>query len=90
MRQIKHDFLSSFHRELAAAVPIIGASGLSQGEKAKQVNLIANTIKQGFVSRVECVPMEERANYLIILQYCFSVASLEYRHAVWPYEYMAF
>lgn len=26
---------------------------------------------------------------LLILQYCTSVVSLEYRHKVWPYEYMA-
>lgn len=26
----------------------------------------------------------------MLIQYCFTVVSLEYRHSVWPYEYMAF
>ena len=34
-------------------------------------------------------PSKKRQQRLIVLQYCISVASLEYRHAVWPYEYMA-
>ncbi|WP_216354012.1 hypothetical protein, partial [Klebsiella pneumoniae] len=32
----------------------------------------------------------DRSKLFMLLQYCYSVMSFEYRNVVWPYEYMAF
>jgi hypothetical protein len=86
----KKDFLAAFHRGLRGPVGKIVASRGTRKQKAREVNSLAWSIKTELSQVVGTLPKNERPNYALVLQYCFSVASLEYRHKVWPYEYMAF
>lgn len=90
LRTLKTDFLSHFHKRLDQVTASIAASRLSREEKARQVNLAANAVKAELASQASSLSVTDRTNYALVLQYCFSVVSLEYRHKVWPYEYMAF
>jgi hypothetical protein len=90
LRQLKSEILGIFREQLSAETPkIAGGSGTHAG-KAREMNALANVIKVTASDKVAKLPIAERPNHALILQYCFSVASLEYRHRVWPYEYMAF
>jgi hypothetical protein len=82
--------LGSIHTRLSAPVMQIGETGLTRNEKAKQVNALVATERERLVASIANFPLETRATLALTIQYCCSVASLEYRHQVWPYEYMAF
>jgi len=88
--RLKGELLEVFHRELQTSVNRIAENPGTREEKAWAANALVGDVKSNLSRRVETVPNAERPNYALVLQYCFSVASLEYRHKVWPYEYMAF
>jgi hypothetical protein len=90
LQRLKNEILHIFHNELSAEVPKIAGGNGTRQNKAQEVNALAGGIKATLSQRVANLPAKDRPNYALILQYCFSVASLEYRHKVWPYEYMAF
>ena len=90
LAELKADVLRRYHAHLAERVGQIEAATRGHQERAKAVNVaIAEYRPQiaaslgGFAS-----PHEQQQAYLV-LEYCTCVVSLEYRHRVWPYEYMA-
>ena len=88
--QVKADILEVFHRELQGPSAAIAASGITREEKAKAINSLVGATRSKLSEKVASLAVSDRPNYSLVLQYCCSVASLEYRHKVWPYEYMAF
>jgi hypothetical protein len=86
----KSELLEIFHHALRAPVVQIAEKRSTREEKARAINALVGDIKSNLPKKAEDIPLGDRPNYAIVLQYCFSVASLEYRHKVWPYEYMAF
>ena len=90
LRELKLELLATFHGRMNRATSAIASSSAAHGEKASRVNAEANAIRLQLSQEADELPKDDRANYSMVLQYCFSVISLEYRHKVWPYEYMAF
>jgi hypothetical protein len=88
--QVKAEILEALHCELREPSAQIAASQITREEKAKAINSIVGTARSTLSEKVATLDIDERPNYALVLQYCCSVASLEYRHSVWPYEYMAF
>jgi len=88
---LKNDILATYKERLAGAVTAIAAGTEGHQVKAKEVNARVNRVHEELRAGIA----ESRATahniqqQLLVLQYCTSVASLEYRHQVWPYEYMA-
>lgn len=88
--EIKNSILNKFHQELSQAVSNIERQPADSQRKAQAINFVANQVRNSLIPWIESLPISERTDASLILQYCFSVASLEYRNKVWPYEYMAF
>jgi hypothetical protein len=86
----KVEILERIHQQVQPQVARIANGGGEREDKAKLVNAAISAARQGFVHRIAALPVAERPDAALTLQYCCSVASLEYRHSVWPYEYMAF
>lgn len=90
MKRIKDEYLSYLKTSLIPIVDEIKAAKGTHQQKAKNVNSEISKLRQNLVDDImENSSPAERQYRLIILQYAVSVVSLEYRHAVWPYEYMA-
>jgi len=86
----KKKFLDSYHSELSRQVGEIANQTISHKEKAKQVNKVISNRHETLLSEIgDLDDTQEKQQSLLIAQYCTSVVSLEYRHRVWPYEYMA-
>lgn len=86
----KNKYLDYFHDNLPSKVAEIAGKKISHKEKAKEINKIISEHRNILVSEIDLnAEPSFRQEQLIIIQYAVSVASLEYRHAVWPYEYMA-
>src|SRR5436190_579776 len=90
LADLKGELLEVFHRELREPAIEIAASRATREEKAKTINTLVGATRRRLSQEVTTLEVADRPNYALVLQYCFSVASLEYRHKVWPYEYMAF
>ena len=90
LEEYKQNCLDYLHRKIPLAIDDVQAQGLSKQKCAKAVNgLITNHHKILKSQILPTLSKAERQQRQIVLQYCASVAYLEYRHAVWPYEYMA-
>ena len=89
MKEIKRYYLSILKSYLEPRLEDINSSKLSFKKKAQNVNSEISIIRTKLRKDIEKFPLHEKQKRLIILQYAISVSSLEYRHAVWPYEYMA-
>ena len=90
LMDIKRHYLDQLHDALPAIVSEVKSGRGSHQNQAKSVNKSISELRESLVDQMPSdVSSDEKQNRLIILQYCVSVASLEYRHAVWPYEYMA-
>lgn len=87
---LKKYFMDEFRKDLEPAATEIKAQKITHQKKAQQINKIANLCKSRLFKEVKKLSEGERTDANLTLQYCFSVASLEYRNQVWPYEYMAF
>lgn len=88
--ETKQSFLDYFHSQLPPQVEKISSSGESHQNKAKRVNKLISDHRDFLAAKIDtAATATTRQEQLIILQYSVSVVSLEYRHAVWPYEYMA-
>jgi hypothetical protein len=88
--ELKKKFLAAFHSGLTDQAGKIASSSGTREQMAREINSLAGEIKATLAQNIIQIPKDQRPNYALVLQYCFSVASLEYRHKVWPYEYMAF
>ena len=86
----KSSCLNYLHEALPATVDSIKSGGDTHQSQAKAVNRSISEHRDALVSQIPSgLSTNECQQRLIVLQYCISVVSLEYRHAVWPYEYMA-
>jgi|ERR1700733_1274848 len=86
----KADLLNQFHRLLKKPVLEIVSERCTHQEKAQKVNALVNAAKAALSPVLNEIPINKRSDSALVLQYCYTVVSLEYRHMVWPYEYMAF
>jgi hypothetical protein len=84
--KLKQDILVDFRSSLGSPADIC-QSGTMQ-ERAKKINSQVNSILASIRHKIALHSEKQIAN--LVLQYCYSVISIEYRHRVWPYEYMAF
>ncbi|HVH36279.1 MAG TPA: hypothetical protein VM847_19435, partial [Tahibacter sp.] len=91
LARLKNDILTTYKERLTPAVATISAGTDGHQAKAKQVNSCVNQTHEEHRARIEQSGADPHniQQQLLVLQYCTSVASLEYRHQVWPYEYMA-
>lgn len=79
-----------YHNVLAAPVQGIVAQKDTHQNKAKLVNKLISDEQIALISATNFSDdAHKKQQSLLVLQYCTSVVSLEYRHTVWPYEYMA-
>lgn len=90
LNTLKSDILDNFHQELDPAVNKIINANIEHQKKAQAVNSLAGQLRNEWINWIASLPVEDRTNASLVLQYCYSVVSLEYRNKVWPYEYMAF
>lgn len=88
---LKQEIFDYFRMNLSATTQEIQNSNLPQKTKSNQINQAVEAV------RVQLIPIlfnnhpELNVSKLyMLLQYCYTVMSLEYRNMVWPYEYMAF
>ena len=87
---MKNTIFQKFHEELTTPVKEILSLKESHQNKAKKVNKIISEIQASLVKEMMSSGNEkEKQQAMLVIQYCTSVISLEYRHRVWPYEYMA-
>ena len=86
----KSSCLDYLHEALLPTVGSIKSGGDTHHNQAKSVNRAISDHRDALVSQIPSgLSTKEHQQRLIVLQYCIAVASLEYRHDVWPYEYMA-
>ncbi len=88
---LKQEIFDYFRVNLSATTQSIQNSNLPQKTKSNQINQAVEAV------RVQLIPIlfnnhpELNVSKLyMLLQYCYTVMSFEYRNMVWPYEYMAF
>ncbi len=90
LTNLKATLLNEYKNYLTQAVQIIKATNHTHQEKAKQVNSLISDYQKTLKSQLGLFPsMQEHQQALLVLQYCTSLSSLEFRHQVWTYEYMA-
>jgi len=88
---LKQEIFDYFRMNLSATTQTIQNSNLPQKTKSNQINQAVEAV------RVQLIPILfnnhpelDVSKLYMLLQYCYTVMSLEYRNMVWPYEYMAF
>ncbi len=86
----KRQILGELHARLAPEVARIAQVGLTRQQKAQQVNALIGELRNKLNNSIAKLHQYDRGTAALVIQYCCTVASLEYRHQVWPYEYMAF
>lgn len=91
LASLKDDFLAVYRKKIGSNLERIAAESNSHQAKAKEVNALVNRIHEELKAEIVASRSTTKSTQqqLLVLQYCTSVASLEYRHQVWPYEYMA-
>lgn len=88
---LKREIFNFFHHRLQNEIQAITNSQFTRNEKAKLINRAIESAKVELEPiLIQQHPTLDRSKLLMLLQYCYSVMSFEYRHIVWPYEYMAF
>lgn len=87
---LKNELFRSYHASLMDPVRQIAALNDTHQNKAKKVNQLIIEIQTKLIDEMTIVGSDQdKQQVLLLIQYCTSVVSLEYRHMVWPYEYMA-
>jgi len=90
IQELKRDILDVYAAHLDASAKTVAAQKASHQEKAKRINALIAEKQQYLIEKfARGETTKERQQTLLVIQYCTSVVSLEYRHMVWPYEYMA-
>lgn len=90
LKRLKEKTLVSYSENVYKDVQRIQSDHANHKEKAKAVNKLISehhNVQKTNIHKDLKGPDLQQA--LLVLQYCTSVVSLEYRHCVWPYEYMA-
>lgn len=86
----KATVLAGLHARLTPAINRVAKLGLTHQKKAQQANALVTEQRNRLVQSIQALPENERGTAALMIQYCCTVVGLEYRHRVWPYEYMAF
>ncbi len=86
----KNHVLQELHARISPAVERIERLSLTYQQRAQNTNALISEERNKLVASIAGLPVQERGAAALIIQYCCTVISLEYRHRVWPYEYMAF
>lgn len=86
----KKRILNEFEQRLTEPVNRIAFQNTHFLKKSEAVNKLVASVKSSLIPWVESMPQFARTDAALLLHYCSSVASLEFRNRVWPYEYMAF
>ena len=88
--ELKIEILELFHMNIQYHIDSI--HGKSKQQKTKVLNNLIlrekDNIKKQLLNKYS-FSRENISIFNLILQYCFSVVSLEYRHRLWEYEYMS-
>lgn len=89
--QLKREIFDYFHTELRDITVQIQGSNITRNKKATQINNAVENVKNRVGNLlVTKYPQLNRPKLYMLVQYCYTVMSFEYRNTVWPYEYMAF
>ncbi|QUM79206.1 hypothetical protein HWV01_02120 [Moritella sp. 5] len=89
--QLKEEIFDFFHTELRAVTFEIQNRDITRNKKATLINNAVESVKNRVGSLlVTRYPQLNRPKLYMLVQYCYTVMSFEYRNTVWPYEYMAF
>lgn len=88
VQKLKGQFFEEFGRLVSEPVKRIGAQKDDIRRKAKTVNNVVADAR-GIIENKLGSSNLSKQDELIVLEYCTTVANLEYRNKVWPYEYMA-
>lgn len=83
----KAEALAYFHERIAPQAECIRLEDTSHQAKAKLVNRAVTDALSDYRNELG---NGNEPELLLVSQYASSIASLEYRHSVWPYEYMSF
>lgn len=88
---LKQEIFQYFHQNLQGLVSELQQGNMSRGNKSKRINEEIEALRVTYTPILfENHPDLDVSKLYMLLQYCFTVISFEYRHMVWPYEYMAF
>lgn len=89
--QLKQEIFSYFHSNLTVIANNIQAQNISHGGKSTLINQAVERVRNDLANILVIQYSHlDRSKLFMLLQYCYSVMSFEYRNVVWPYEYMAF
>lgn len=89
--KLKDEIFQDFHSVLAEPVSSIQSKNITRNKKATQVNNAVEEAKSAIEKKVIAkYSTLEKSKLYMLIQYCYTVMSFEYRNKVWPYEYMAF
>ena len=88
VEKLKTTLLGEFSERIAPQIEGISSSSDNPRKKAKLVNLAISSAREELSNQLDSKELSEQ-DQLIILEYCSTVSSLEFRNLVWPYEYMA-
>lgn len=78
------------HDRLKPKIERIENLDLTHQQKAQDANALVADERSKLERLISAMPTGERGTAALVIQYCCTVVGLEYRHRVWPYEYMAF
>ncbi|GAB3407605.1 hypothetical protein GCM10027361_12800 [Erwinia aphidicola] len=89
--QLKQEIFSYFHSNLTVIARSIQVQNIPHGGKSILINQAVERVKNDLANMLAIKYSHlDRSKLFMLLQYCYSVMSFEYRNVVWPYEYMAF
>ncbi|WP_370559215.1 hypothetical protein NMD70_03595 [Edwardsiella tarda] len=89
--QLKQEIFDYFHSNLTVIASNIQAQNIPHGGKSTLINQAVESVRNDLANILAIQYSHlDRSKLFMLLQYCYSVMSFEYRNVVWPYEYMAF
>ncbi|MDR1160500.1 MAG: hypothetical protein LBK69_07750 [Syntrophomonadaceae bacterium] len=88
----KAQLLCEFREQMADFLESVSGTPLSYKKKATALNNCADKIREAYIEQVlsEGYSINKRLEAILLITYVSYIVMLEYRNAVWPYEYMAF
>ncbi len=90
-RTLKEEIFNYFHSHLRDATLTIQNNNDARGIKSRKINQAVEHVKNQLGPvLINKYPELNKPKLYLLLQYCYTVMSFEYRNTVWPYEYMAF
>ena len=96
MKYSKQDYIDFFREQADMVYSNLLKSEFSLNDKVSEINKQLKSFKERKFSEIiqhskfENRATEELLNELLLLTYSSYIVMLEYRNAIWPYEYMAF